>query len=346
MNATARLATTRLLITPGEPAGIGPDVLLVLAQQQLPFEVVTLADPAMLAGRAAVLGLPLQCQCITAHAPRLIAPPGVLRVIPVPLPSAVSPGIPQPANSPTLLAALDQALAMCQAGLGDALVTGPLHKAVINQAGIDFRGHTDYLAAHTGTKRVVMMLCTKGAASVLRVALATTHLPLRQVPDALSIAMLLETMQIIDHDMRTRFGLPSARLLVLGLNPHAGEEGVLGDEEQRLISPALAQAQAMGLRVTGPVSADSAFVPHRLEGCDVVLAMYHDQGLPVLKHMGFGQAVNVTLGLPIIRTSVDHGTALELAGSGRADAGSLHAACLQAIHMIHHARKAASWASA
>ncbi len=335
---------SRLVITPGEPAGIGPDVLLALVQQQLSFEVVALADPVMLAERAALLGLPLQCQCITAHAPRLIAPPGVLRVIPVPLPSAVAPGIPQPANSPTLLAVLDQALAMCRDGLGDALVTGPLHKAVINQAGMVFHGHTDYLAERTGTRRVVMMLCTTGATGVLRVALATTHLPLRQVPDALSISMLLETMQIIDHDMRTKFGLPGARLLVLGLNPHAGEEGVLGDEEQRIIAPALVQAQAMGLRVTGPISADSAFVPHRLRDCDVVLAMYHDQGLPVLKHMGFGQAVNVTLGLPIIRTSVDHGTAFELAGSGRADAGSLRAACMQAVHMIHHARKVTPWA--
>lgn len=339
-------AITRLVVTPGEPAGIGPDVLLGLIQHALPMELVALADPDMLVARARLLGLPLRCETVSAHTQRELAPPGVLRVIPVPLPAAVAPGIPQPMNSPVLLEALDLAVAMCLEGSADAMVTGPLHKAVINQAGLAFSGHTEYLAERSGVRRVVMMLCTTEDPPALRVALATTHLPLRLVPDALTIPMLLETMQIIAQAMQTWFGLAVVRLLVLGLNPHAGEEGVLGDEEQRIIAPALAQAQAMGLQVTGPISADSAFVPDRLAACDVVLAMYHDQGLPVLKHMGFGRAVNVTLGLPIMRTSVDHGTAFDLAGSGRADAGSLHAACTLAMRMIRHAQKSASWVSA
>ena len=336
---------TRLVVTPGEPAGIGPDVLLGLIQHALPMELVALADPDMLAARARLLGLPLRCEPIDANAQRALAPPGVLRVIPMPLPCAVAAGVPEPQNSPALLRALDEAVDMCLEGSADAMVTGPLHKAVINQAGLPFSGHTEYLAQRSGAKRVVMMLCTTEDPPALRVALATTHLPLRLVPDALSIPMVLETMQIIARDMQVWFGLPSARLMVLGLNPHAGEEGVLGDEEQRLIAPAVAQARAMGLQVTGPISADSAFVPDRLATCDVVLAMYHDQGLPVLKHMGFGRAVNVTLGLPIIRTSVDHGTAFDLAGSGRADIGSLHAACMQAMYMIHHAQKSTPWVS-
>jgi 4-hydroxythreonine-4-phosphate dehydrogenase len=337
---------SRLVVTPGEPAGIGPDVLLVLAQQALPMELVALADPAMLAARARLLGLPLRCEIIDANAQRALAPPGVLRVIPMPLPCVVTAGVPEPQNSPALLRALDEAVAMCLQGDADAMVTGPLHKAVINQAGLPFSGHTEYLAARTGSKRVVMMLSTTSDAALLRVALATTHLPLRQVPDAIDTSMLLDTMQIIARAMKVWFGLPRARLTVLGLNPHAGEDGVLGDEEQRVIAPALAQARTMGLQVTGPISADSAFVPAKLEACDVVLAMFHDQGLPVLKHMGFGRAVNVTLGLPIIRTSVDHGTALGLAGTGRADAGSMHAACALALEMIHHARETASWVSA
>jgi 4-hydroxythreonine-4-phosphate dehydrogenase len=236
------------------------------------------------------------------------------------------------ANAPAVLALIDRAVDGCLAGEFCAMVTAPVQKSLINDAGIAFTGHTEYIAARTAAPLPVMML----VAAKLRVALATTHLPLRAVSDALTVPGLLQVLQIMSQDLQRYWGLERARIAVCGLNPHAGEGGHLGDEEQRIISPAIAQARALGFDVDGPIPADTLFVPRHLEGYDAVLAMYHDQGLPVLKHAGFGQAVNVTLGLPIVRTSVDHGTALELAGSGRADAGSLIAAIELAAGMAAH----------
>ena len=233
------------------------------------------------------------------------------------------------ANARAVLALIDRAVDGCMAGEFCAMVTAPVQKSLINDAGIAFVGHTEYIGARTASPLPVMML----VAANMRVALATTHLPLRAVSDALSTRGLLQVLQIMCQDLRRYWGLARARIAVCGLNPHAGEGGHLGDEEQRVIAPAIAQAQALGLAVAGPIPADTLFVPRHLAGYDAVLAMYHDQGLPVLKHAGFGQAVNVTLGLPIVRTSVDHGTALDLAGSGRADAGSLIAAIDLAANM-------------
>ncbi len=221
------------------------------------------------------------------------------------------------------------------AGEFDAIVTAPVHKGVINDAGIAFTGHTEYLAGRTGVSRPVMML----AAGDLRVALATTHLPLKAVSEAITIESLCEIAAILDHDLRSSWGIAAARIAVCGLNPHAGESGHLGDEEIRIISPAIARMKARGIRATGPIPADTVFVPGVLSGYDVVLAMYHDQGLPVIKHAGFDRAVNITLGLPIVRTSVDHGTALDLAGTGRADARSLAAAIEAAIEIAGRVRQ-------
>jgi 4-hydroxythreonine-4-phosphate dehydrogenase len=232
-------------------------------------------------------------------------------------------------NVPYVLELIDRAVDLCLAGEMAAMVTAPVQKSLIADAGVPFSGHTEYIAARSGAPLPVMML----TAGSLRVALATTHLPLRAVSAALSAALLLQTLQVLSHDLRRWFGLSAPRIAVCGLNPHAGEGGHLGDEELRIIAPAIAQARAEGLAVEGPLPADTVFVPSHLAAYDVVLAMYHDQGLPVLKHAGFGQAVNVTLGLPIVRTSVDHGTALDLAGSGRADAGSLMSALELAAQM-------------
>ena len=314
----------RLAITVGEPAGIGPDICLDLARAAPApeLELTLIGDRHLLAARAAMLGVDVRLRPFDAgHAP---APsePGTLAVLHVALPRPPPPGQPDPANALTLLEGLDHAVTGCLDGRFDALVTAPLDKGVIGDAGIPFSGHTEYLAARCGTSQVVMML----VADRLRVALATTHLPLREVADALTVDGIAGTLRILDHDLRRRFGLARPRIAVCGLNPHAGERGHLGREEIDVIAPAIAVARAAGLDVTGPLPADTLLTPARLAPFDAVLAMYHDQGLPVLKYAGFGRAVNVTLGLPIIRTSVDHGTACDLAGSGRADAGSLIAA--------------------
>jgi 4-hydroxythreonine-4-phosphate dehydrogenase len=234
-----------------------------------------------------------------------------------------------PANARYVLALLDAALEGCINGRFDAMVTAPVHKGVINDAGVPFSGHTEYLAEHTGTTLPVMLLVGGG----LRVALATTHLPLAAVSAAVTAERLSAVLEVLDADLRTKFGIASPRILVCGLNPHAGEGGHLGREEIEVIAPTLQRLQRAGLQLTGPVPADTAFLPERLAGHDAVLAMYHDQGLPVLKRAAFGEGVNVTLGLPIVRTSVDHGTALDLAGTGRADAGSLHAAVRLAFEL-------------
>jgi len=323
----------RIALTSGEPAGIGPDLCLAIAQQALPCELVCIADRELLAARAQQLGSSV---VIEGYDPggRTAHEAGVLRTLHVPLAAPCVAGQLDPRNARYVLNLLDRAIDGAVAGEFDAIVTAPVQKSVINDAGVPFTGHTEYLAERTGTPRPVMML----VAGLLRVALATTHLPLRDVSAAITQESLLEVMRIVDRDLRRLWGIPHPRVAVCGLNPHAGESGHLGDEEIRVIGPAIAQARAAGCRVDGPVPADTIFVPRQLEPYDAVLAMFHDQGLPVLKAAGFGHAVNVTLGLPITRTSVDHGTALDLAGTGRADAGSLQAAVSLAIDAVRWRR--------
>ena len=332
MAATPDSRPARLAVTPGEPAGIGPDLLIQLVQRPQAVQLVALADPALLAARAAQLGLPLRLVDFDP-ANRSPAPAGTLQVAPVPLVRQPAPGQPETANAPALLAALERAVVGCRTGEFDALVTGPLHKAVINEAGIAFSGHTEYLATLTQTPMPVMLLVAPG----LRVALVTTHLPLRAVADAITPARLTAVLEVLHGDLQRRYGFAQPRILVCGLNPHAGEGGHLGSEERERIAPTLARLRARGWQLTGPLPADTAFTPPPLAQHDAVLAMYHDQGLPVLKHLGFGRSVNVTLGLPIVRTSVDHGTALALAGSGRIELGSLEAAIAEAARLAARA---------
>ena len=298
-----------IALTSGEPAGIGPELCAVLARQPLAARVVVLGDEGLLAQRGAS-----RASVEIEHVP--LAAPAVAGKL-------------DPANGRYVLALLDRAADGCLAGEFDAMVTAPVHKGVINDAGFAFTGHTEYLAARAGAAHVVMMLVGGG----LRVALATTHLALAEVPRAITCAGLIETLRVIDRDLRRRFDLARPRILVAGLNPHSGEGGHLGREEIESIEPAVRAARAEGIAAEGPLPADTLFVPERLKLADCVLAMYHDQGLPVLKYASFGKGVNVTLGLPFVRTSVDHGTALDLAGSGRADPGSLLEALQLAIKL-------------
>lgn len=324
----------RIAFTPGEPSGIGPDLAVLLAQKARPQEILVLADPELLRQRAQRLGLPLTLRDFDPHLAPRPGEPGELLVVPQPLNAPVTPGRLNPENSGYVLQCLDTALAGCQSGLFDAMVTGPVHKGVINEAGIPFSGHTEYLAEKTGVSRVVMMLATEG----LRVALATTHLPLRDVADALTAPLLDQVLDILHSSLQRDFGLADPRILVCGLNPHAGEGGHLGREEIDLLEPLLERHRAVGQRLVGPLPADTLFTPKNLDAADAVLAMYHDQGLPVLKYRGFGRAANITLGLPIIRTSVDHGTALDLAGTGAIDSGSLDTALDYAQRMARARR--------
>ena len=316
-----------LAITPGEPAGIGPDILIQLAQQPQPAVLVACANGDLLQQRAQQLGLPLKL--IEFDQQTTPAGAGELLFIDHPLAANVTPGRLDPANAQYVLACLDTALNGCQQGRFQAMVTGPVHKGNINDAGINFSGHTEYLAEHTGAEQVVMMLATEG----LRVPLVTTHLPLSAVPKAITKTVLRSVLSIINTDLREKFGITQPTLAVCGLNPHAGESGHLGHEEISVIIPVLDELRAAGMRLIGPLPADTAFTPNHIEKADATIAMYHDQGLPVLKHKGFSQAVNVTLGLPIIRTSVDHGTALDLAARGGADSGSLAYAIDTALEM-------------
>jgi 4-hydroxythreonine-4-phosphate dehydrogenase len=310
-----------IALTAGEPAGIGPDLCLAAASRPRRWPLVCLADRELLVVRARRLRLPIAFSDYRAGGEVQCAA-GSLSVLHMPLASECIAGQLDVSNARSVLSLIDRGVDGCLAGEFAALVTAPVQKSLINQSGVAFTGHTEYIAQRTGAPLPVMMLI----AGQLRVALATTHLPLRAVSDALNTPLLLHTLQILSRDLRSYFGVPQARIGVCGLNPHAGESGHLGDEEVRVIGPAIEQARAAGLSVDGPWPADTLFVPSHLAPYDAVLAMYHDQGLPVLKHAGFGHAVNVTLGLPIVRTSVDHGTALDLAGSGRADPGSLIAA--------------------
>ena len=317
-----------LIISAGEPAGIGPELCLALAARGDLPEFVVLADPQLLRERAATIGLDVTITEIAVDATAHRAAPGELLVVPFPFPEAVVCGQPHPSNAKTLLDGLRHAVDGCLQGRYRALVTAPVHKGVINDAGIPFSGHTEFLAEYCGAPLPVMML----AAGELRIALATTHLPLRDVPDAITADLLRDTLRILLHDLRVRFGIAEPAVVVCGLNPHAGEAGHLGTEDEAIIAPVVAEFARQGEQVRGPLPADTAFTAASGDK-DAILAMYHDQGLPVLKYAGFGEAVNVTLGLPIVRTSVDHGTAFDIAGTGKADPGSLVAAVRMAAEL-------------
>lgn len=324
-----------LALTAGEPAGIGPELCLQLALEPRQAAIVVVASEALLAERARMLGIEVQLHVWQPGTPPQMEP-GHLSVWPVEGCQNLAAGKTDPANSRYVLTTLEIATRACLNGDVDGMVTAPVHKGVINEAGIAFSGHTEFLQELCGVERVVMMLAT----DELRVALVTTHLPLRDVADAITPERLSQVTRILDADLRTFFGISEPRILVAGLNPHAGEGGHLGREEIEVIEPTLEKLRGEGINLTGPLPADTLFTPHWLDNADAVLAMYHDQGLPVLKFQGFGRAVNITLGLPIVRTSVDHGTALDLAGTGKADAGSLHTAIRVGEHMAR-CRKAA-----
>lgn len=315
-----------IAVTSGEPAGIGPDICLSLPGRRVRAHIVVLGDRQLLRARARQLGLRLIIREFEPGRPRI---PGELSVMHIPLLRACHAGRLDPGNSGYVLRMLDDAVDGCSSGLFSAMVTAPVHKGVINDAGIAFTGHTEYLAARTGTPHVVMMLAGAG----LRVALATTHLPLRRVARRLTAASLERTIRVLHRALQHRFGIEKPRILVSGLNPHSGESGHIGREEIDVINPVLERLRRQGMNLEGPIPADTLFTPSRLKNCDCALAMYHDQGLPVLKYASFGQGINITLGLPVIRTSVDHGTALDLAGTGKADSGSLLAAVEAAISM-------------
>ena len=315
-----------LAITSGEPAGVGPDLCAALPRREWPARLVVLGDRAMIAARVHAVEPSVD---VIDYQPGASARPGAIEVLHVPLAVPAVPGRLDAANGRYVLDILDRAIAGCKSGEFAGMVTAPVHKGIICDAGVPFSGHTEYLAEATGTPLVVMMLVGGG----MRVALVTTHLPLKDVSAAITRPLLTDTLRILHADLVRDFGLPAPRILVAGLNPHAGEGGHMGTEEIDTIIPVLEQLRAEGMDLVGPLPADTLFVPHTLQQGDAVLSMFHDQGLPVLKHASFGGGVNVTLGLPIIRTSVDHGTALDLAGSGRADPGSLFAAVELAIAM-------------
>lgn len=320
----------RVVITPGEPAGIGPDLVVQLAQRDWPMELVVCADAALLTDRASQLGLSLSLLPWQPNTPPQAQRAGTLTLLPVALREPVVPGQLSVANGAYVVETLARACDGCLNGEFAALVTGPVHKGVINDAGVPFTGHTEFFEERAQASKVVMMLATEE----LRVALATTHLPIKAVADAITPSLLRDVITILHHDLRTKFGIREPHVLVCGLNPHAGEGGHMGTEEIDTIIPVLNELRAQGMNLSGPLPADTLFQPKYLHHADAVLAMYHDQGLPVLKYQGFGRGVNITLGLPFIRTSVDHGTALELAGQGKADVGSFITALNLAIKMI------------
>lgn len=334
---TTHPKTPRVVITPGEPAGIGPELVCQLAlRDSRPWVVI--ADPSLMADRAKRLGLDLSIRCLDDLEGDAKRDLGELVCLPIALTRPSTPGELDTANVPYVLTTLECAARACLDGQADAVVTGPIHKGIINEAGVAFSGHTEFFQAMAGVDGVVMMLTAKASMGrfhgPLRVALVTTHLPLKDVAQAITAQRLEKTLTVLVEELQTRFGIATPRLMVLGLNPHAGEGGHLGHEEIEVITPTLERLRQRGWDITGPLPADTAFVPAKLESTDVVVAMYHDQGLPVLKHLGFGQAVNITLGLGFVRTSVDHGTALEIAGRGEADVGSLQSALDQAFDLV------------
>jgi 4-hydroxythreonine-4-phosphate dehydrogenase len=330
--------TFRVAITPGEPAGIGPDICIKLARNAYEYEqnaeLVIVADPDLITERSRLLGVTIHLEQYLPGHPPWRQEPGTIKILPVKLATQAVAGRLNRDNASYVLDTLKKAVAGCLNGEFDALVTGPVHKGIINQAGMPFTGHTEFLAELTGAAQPVMMLATEG----LRVALATTHLPLRKVSETITTTYLEQIIRILHQDLRRYFNLANPRILVCGLNPHAGEGGHIGDEEVTIIAPLLEKLRQENIQLIGPLSADTLFTPKFLPSADAVLAMYHDQGLPVLKYKGFGNAVNITLGLPIIRTSVDHGTALDLAGTGQAEHMSLAAALSTAIAMASAAK--------
>ena len=336
MTAPDRARVPRIAITTGEPAGIGPELSLAVARAtSVPARIVLIGDARLLAARARAAGIAI---ALVPFAPGRDVPRGAVEVVDLWIAAPVIPGTLDPANGRYVVATIDRAIDDTLAGLFDGIVTAPVQKSVINDAGVPFTGHTEHLAARTNTARVVMMLAGRTADdTMLRVALATTHLALADVPRAITCAALVETLTIIATDLRDRFGIALPRILVTGLNPHAGESGHLGREEIDAIAPAIAAARDAGIDARGPFPADTLFQPRLLAEGDAVLAMYHDQGLPVLKYATFGHGINVTLGLPIVRTSVDHGTALDLAASPDPmrliDTGSMRAALDVAVAM-------------
>ncbi len=339
MNTTA---IQRIALTSGEPAGIGPDLCLHIAQQAFDYEIIVLGCAKTLKARANQLKLQINFELI--HTDQLAARPrkkqqmGSLTVLDISCAETVTAGQLNVANAAYVIRLLDEAIEGCQHQLFDAMVTAPVQKSIIADSGLSFSGHTEYLAEKTQTEKVVMMLATQD----LRVALVTTHLPLREVADAINEQSIMQTSRILVNDLQHYFGLKNPKVLVAGLNPHAGENGHLGREEIDIIEPTLEKLRLEGLQLLGPLPADTLFTEKYLATADAVLAMYHDQGLPVLKFHGFGQAANITLGLPIIRTSVDHGTALDLAGTAQAHPGSLLTALNIAEHMATKAQQAQS----
>lgn len=320
----------RIIITPGEPAGIGPDILIKLAGQPFSAELIVIGDPDLFMARAQSLQLSIELLSYElTHTPKKHVP-GTLKIIPLSLAAPCNPGVLNPANSIYVMDCLALATDYCLENKMDALVTGPVNKAAINNAGIPFTGHTEFLAQRCHTDEVLMLFVV----DQLKVALATTHIPLAQVAKSITIHRLINTIQLLHAELQNRFGIKNPRLFVAGLNPHAGEEGLIGREEINVILPALELLRIDNIDVHGPFPADTLFTQKHLAKCDAILAMYHDQALPVVKYIGFNHAVNVTLGLPIIRTSVDHGTALEIAGTHQADPGSLIAAVNLAIQLV------------
>ncbi|MCY4148986.1 MAG: 4-hydroxythreonine-4-phosphate dehydrogenase PdxA [Gammaproteobacteria bacterium] len=321
--------TPTIAITTGEPAGIGPDVCVKAAMQAHDAHIVFIADPAIIETRAALLEIDVEIREheIDKDMPR--HQPGIMQILSIKAPYPPVPGELNPGNGSYVIEIIDKAVDLCKTGHCDAMVTASVQKSVINQSGIPFTGHTEWIADRTGANHPVMMLANQK----LRVCLATIHVPLAQVPKCITRDSLCRVIEIIHCDMQKTFGLENPRIAVCGLNPHAGESGLLGSEEIEILEPAIASLRQGGISVVGPIPADTAFTPRNLGNCDVVLAMYHDQGLPVIKHSGFGEVVNITLGLPIIRTSVDHGTALDLAGTGKAEHSSLCAALDMAIDL-------------
>lgn len=324
--------TKRIAVTSGEPAGIGPDICLALAHHTYDAEIIVVGDPNVLQQRAQALGLDIK---LKHYVPESQTPraPGELMVLPMLARSPVTPGQLNPDNGAHVIAMLNRAIAGAQNKEFDAIVTAPVHKGIINDAGVSFSGHTEYLAEKTDTAEVVMLLVGGG----MRVALVTRHIPLRAVSEAITPPQLEKTIRILHHDLKQKFGIDQPVIYVAGLNPHAGEGGHIGDEEIRIINPTLERLRLEGINLVGALSGDTLYSQKNIQQADAFLAMYHDQGLAVLKHASFGGGVNVTLGLPIIRTSVDHGTALDLAGTGKAHSGSLFSATELAIELAHRA---------
>lgn len=326
------MSLPRILITPGEPAGVGPDITVQIAQKKWPAELAVIADPALLKQRAKQNDLPLQLiECDFSQPPQ-VHRPGTLKIMPIFLSSPSEAGQLNPANANYVIHTLQVAATQCMQNKAQALVTAPVHKGIINEAGITFTGHTEFLADYCQVSHTVMLFVV----DQLKIALATTHLPLADVPRAITKKHLQSSLVILHQDLKQRFGIANPRILVCGLNPHAGEGGYLGREEIDIIEPALKKLREKEqIQVEGPFSADIIFTPKYLQKADAILAMYHDQALPLVKYIGFDRAVNVTLGLPFIRTAVDHGTALDIAGSKQVDPGSMMAAIKLAIELTH-----------